>query len=536
MPETNQLSVMQCPKCGAPVEMVADEVKCSYCGTKLKHQHPQVQERVVERIVVQQAPAYEAPRYAPSRYVAPRRRGSALGSLFSVMLTTLIIGTVLYYIALSEGDISAITGKAFELPPYVYKNAVLLPRAEDAAQNFVVRATDLNASKTYVTAVDGATLSTLWKGPLLNKDTATQTPLLSANGFVYVVDQTTLMALDATSGAVTWQVSLATGLPVSCRPACLALYGHDVVALNKDGTLQSFDAESGKPAWSKRLNTTPPGILDAAGRVVVMDQTQQGGGDNVVLVIDPASGAVQKLTPACSIDNIRMTLATSDNMAVTSDGKALITVYSWSSLCIQRWDIASNKQVWSTIVSTQQMSVFFVTSENRLMTADAMFLTGDSGRTGWVASVDMKNGKVQRFDEDKRYKLTFQGVSAGILIVSAVPDYDNQTTELWGLDVATGERQWQYVLRTKGILPSWLTHLGIGGLAVVQCVRDEKTCSLDVLDVHTGVGSETLTLPRTQPYGNLDGASWSGNLGYITISGQVHVVDTASLAQHSVWP
>lgn len=526
------MTVMECPKCGAPVEMTGDEVVCGYCGTKFARPKPQAQERVIERVVIQQPVA--TPRYTP-----PAKTASPLGALIGTLVILGIIGFVIYYFLFSGGaggNLGSISKIGQNLSNYVMGNVVVMPKDNESAPDLLVRSEDLNAEKAYVTAISGADHSVLWKGPMLSKDASHSAPILAGDQLVYIIDGSTLMGLDNKTGALKWQVSLANSLPITCRDTCIEMIGSRLVVLTRDGTLQSYDALTGKPAWSQRLNSTPSGILNANDRVAVVDKTEQGSGDGVILLFDPATGAVQKLQPTCTIEGSKTGVNTSDAVTTSPDGKSLIILYSWTNICIQRWDVGTNKASWSTLGTQQNLALHFPSSATRLVTANSVFLTGDPGRTGWVAVVDMQSGKLQVFEQDKRYQLTLQAASGNMLIVSAVPNFDTETTELWGLDMSTGKRNWQYVLKAKGIFSGWETHLTGGGLALFQCVDNDPQCTFEVLDPQTGVSSGQAKIDNPSSHARLDASTWTSQQGLITLSGKLISLDLAKRTLAYSWP
>ena len=77
-----------------------------------------------------------------------------------------------------------------------------------------------------------------------------------------------------------WQATLAVEPNNSCE-RCLRAIGQQVAVLEKDSTVEVFDAQSGKPAWSTRLKQNPYGGLTVAGeRLVVLEE---GEGKDVLV-------------------------------------------------------------------------------------------------------------------------------------------------------------------------------------------------------------------------------------------------------------
>ncbi len=73
---------------------------------------------------------------------------------------------------------------------------------------------------------------------------------------VYLTDKERLLALRSGDGSVAWQTSLVAEPPSGC-PSCLQVVGARVIVLQKDGSLQGFDARSGALVWGMRLAELP---------------------------------------------------------------------------------------------------------------------------------------------------------------------------------------------------------------------------------------------------------------------------------------
>ncbi len=528
------MDVMQCPKCGAPVEMTGDAVTCSYCGTHLERPKPEVRERVIERVVT--VPEYrQAPAYRPA---TPNRAGAIAGSLFVVISLIAMIGGIAYFTGGSSGKKTLNNLVNDGLAPYVSGDAVSFAREDGGTPDVLVRAMDLKSEQVRVIDLDGQTQAERWESQPLSKEGGRTATILAAGDLVYINDQASVLALDGASGAVRWQVSLANALPATCDTGCFQILGGALVALTRDGTLQAFDAQTGKPLWSQRLNSTPSRFVTTGERVLVMDVDKQGSSNGITLLLDARSGATTlRLEPHCDDGMIKRTPSSSDQLMVSPDGKALYILYTWVKSCTQRYDLGNGELVWSNANATPEMwlpGVF--NNKSSLFTPDAIYLTSGTGGSGWVARIDTQTGQMSHFDPDKRYELSLEGVTSETLIVSARPEYDREQVELWGLDPSTGARRWQDVLKAHGSLSKWQAQLIPQGLALAQCVYDDAQCTFEVLSPESGVSSGQLKIDKEHAYAQFEHATWTGRLGLFIIGGKLYAVDLAKQVIAYQWP
>jgi outer membrane protein assembly factor BamB len=533
MANQHSIQVMQCPNCGAPVEMTGDGATCSYCGAKLQRQQPAervVRERIVERVIVR-----------PEPVVRSRRRGSPLSSVLAVLILLGVIG-VCVYIA-QKGNIAGLnlSGLNNILPPYVVGRALPLSLEGGKSPDLLLLTQDLTSETVRVADLKGAgdQRGLRWSGQPLSKEGGRAATLVANAGMIYVVDQASVIAYNVDAGAVVWQSSLANALNESCREKCLRLLGDHLVTLARDGTLQSFDARTGKPAWSKRLNDTAAQLLAAGDKPLVVDKREDSPAGVSVTLYDPASGAaVRRLAPACQTGFGFGGPIIADTFLTGADGQSLFIVSTWVSGCVQRWDLGTGKLAWETDIEDGAGWPNSFAQISTALSEDgaAVYVANTQSSAGALFALDARSGKYRKLLADQRYGLTVQAAQPGAVILSAVPDFDGEQTELWGVDPATGMRAWQRVLRTQGILAKWTAHLSGRGLVLVQCPRDDKQCSVEQLDPATGVSPGETKLDKPRDFQQLEAAEWSDRWAALTIGGRAYVLDLTNDTLYYAWP
>jgi outer membrane protein assembly factor BamB len=136
--------------------------------------------------------------------------------------------------------------------------------------------------------------------------------------------------------------------------------------------------------------------------------------------------------------------------------------------------------------------------------------------------------------EDKEYNLRPLARRDNVLIVLAAPTWDSQRQELWGLDVADGERRWQqslqaHDLRNGSSSGDWDWQLTPAGLVLVQVLRDDARLIVETLDPRTGASSarqETQLTDLHMP--SLYQPMWTEDTVYLKLDSDIYAFDLAT--------
>jgi outer membrane protein assembly factor BamB len=498
MSNPNDLHATTCPSCGAPITMGPVSGTCTFCGT------------VVERRGARfpSGPARRAPQAAP----APRGCALAIAALVSLLLIGAGLGFVLWRTPpVSRPPITVSTAVAVVVAQTAVSESGQ-PPAESQLGNIGTLSAivskdapfdDLlvylrNNDKLELALIDGASRQLRWRAPALS-DKADRGQMLVSESAVFATDQEQLRALSLRDGSVLWQTSLVAE-PVSPCEGCFALLGGKLLVLQKDGSLQAFDPQGGQLVWSKRLPNQPRRLpaVDGLLGVVVPGQGREAGR---IELLDPASGEVQrKLEPRCAADpSGRVNVWT--QILLGPDPKSFYVLLGPPARCLQRWDSGASKPAWETELEIDTVAVS-VGAKDYLVTAGHLFLLGSDNKT--VTVIDTATGKRRTLLDDQDYDKLPVLASDSMLVLKTAPKWDSGKQALWGVDIASGERRWQFAadggdFRPERLFGDWSAYLTPKGLLVLQAPREGKQLTADLLDLNTGVsgGRQTTELERS---------------------------------------
>jgi outer membrane protein assembly factor BamB len=527
MSGSSDIVVQECPNCGAPVDVGAGATRCTYCGTLLARTQPRP---VDERDAMPAPRRITRPTEGPAALPPLQRRIiSTMGSLMIVIVVFFTVAGVSYLVTERGG-----LGRAnSSLPPYVSSEAEP-DLASSVTPDLALVAIALPSEQIAVTYLDGATGRPRWTGQPLSKEGGRQTAIKIGDHFVYVVDGASLLALDRIKGSVAWQTSLANALPAGCEQNCFQRMGPHLLTMARDGTLQSFDAETGRPLWSRRLTGgSASRIVQAGAHLLVPDVVDEQSTGVGWLVLDPATGTVlRKLITQCSSGAWP---SRDDPILVAPDAATLDVFYGWTRRCAQRLDFRTGQLVQETTFDMSDHWPVGMPGTSLIMDRDTVYMADQISGKGTILAFATADQQLRTLIEEPQVKFETLAAQPGLVVVHAQPTYDSERNEIWGLDSESGRRLWQDVLLAKGFPQQWAVHLTPHGLSLVQCITDEKQCLVETLDPQTGVsrGQLKLQLPSQQ---GLSKATWTQDAAFLTISGRLYAVDLVSNKLRYVWP
>jgi outer membrane protein assembly factor BamB len=199
--------------------------------------------------------------------------------------------------------------------------------------------------------------------------------------------------------------------------------------------------------------------------------------------------------------------------------------------CAQQIDLASGKVNWTTAPAEGQVwpSAWFAFEV--LVSDQGVFFYEDNS----FSLIDAKTGELRFLFKEPRYRQVTPLVSQpGLVVTLAIPDYDSESKELWGIDTATGKKLWTYKMQAKSIIDPYDVRLTSAGLVVVQCLGDAKSSQWEVLDPLTGASQGVKQL-SDQNYNFLE-AAWTPTTAYLKIDNILYVVDAKTGAVAYTWP
>jgi outer membrane protein assembly factor BamB/uncharacterized Zn finger protein (UPF0148 family) len=560
MSNGSKIYEVKCPACGAPLTMTGERVTCDYCGAVLEREGPAAPEPAASP-KAQETPMIVIQTGYTS--VSSRRKSSGsacLSTLFTLVLIVGIFGVVGWFQFRSQlpvinnlADLSAQLANLGQLSQKITNSVtvssltrvILLPGNDQPSPDFLTYVYNSDAETYALTYVDAVSSTIRWQSPPLKEWYSAQ--VLPSAGVIYVNDETKLLALNQTDGRVLWQTSLADKLAPSCLD-CLKLLDSSLVALVQGGTVQGFNAQSGQLLWQKSLNFEPGSRLMPAGsQLIIFDRTQDNR-NNLMFVVDPASGeiAAELTIPECSGKMFDL-----HHPLLYDESRAQLYVISGDIIgpaCLQIWDIAGQKMsqeiVFEGLSLASDFSEFVSDQTKTLLAGDRLYIaahqavvSGDG--PGVVVSVNLADGTWQALAPTPDYKLIPLAVSDDLLLVRAIRTRGTERSELWALDSATDQPRWQYVIQAPrwykepGSEPAWDWHLSAAGLSVLQIYSDPDQMILETLNPQTGVSAGQKTIPLADNY--FTDIVWTNDAAWVALR-NIQKVDLKTSTLSYTWP
>ncbi len=546
---------VKCPNCGAPLPMSGQRVTCGYCGSVIERSQPDPPNAAPPRPPSQPQVVVIQSEYTAA---ATTRRKSGGCSCLWLLLVLLILSGGLGGLAwfrfpeltgqmLANFNLAEVSTRLANSVTISQVNRLfLLPGDHDGPPDLVTFAYPLSSGGNPVLVYKDALSSAVrWQSPQPIKEWYAA-KVVASPGLIYTNDETKLLALNRADGTLAWQAPLADKLVSSCIN-CFAWLGERVIALVQGGTVQAFEAQSGQERWRKRLNFESTSRIETLGeRLLIFDRTPDNR-QNLMLVTNPAAGEVvhEVTIPDCQGEGFDLfnPLAFNPNrpelyfMAGDIIGPA----------CLQVWDTQSwqmSRQVVFDGVALPSNFSDFVSEQAKLILLEGWLYFSGVQKTGGgdenvIVQVNPADEQWTVAARSKEYQLTALAVVGDTLLVRATRQRGTARDELWGVDPATGQPRWQYVLQAQrwykdsGAGPVWDWQLTPHGLAVLQISEEPDQLALDVLDPRSGVSTGQNTIPLSDAY--LTDIAWTPNTVWLVVR-QIYAVDLKSRSLISTWP
>lgn len=523
-----------CPSCGGNVNFAPyqNQTTCKFCGTLIERERPVeppppvVQSPVVQRPVTANPPL-------------PVRQTSGCLAVWVVVGLIVTIGIGFFVFAAAESG-----GQSIFSTVHAMDTALLVPAGDGQLAEVLLLTYNSDTEKRGLAYVSPISQTARWQNELFDQDTYSAA-MAAGEDLIYATDKMQLLAMQRENGQIAWQAALADEVSSSCQ-GCLQQVGQHLIALAKDGTLHSFDAQTGRVVWSQRLSGSPDRLSVIGDRLMIMDRAE---GDAYLSLIDPATGKeVQHLTPQCTAHSkdLSDSLDTYAPALIDREDQALYLFYGTFTACVQRWDVAHGKLLWQA--GLQDASFTIGDSIFPLMSSDSIFVNGRNR----LYAVSKKDGKSRELINDPDYEFVPWALHDNTLIVRAKRTRGSTRYEWWGVDIPSGKRLWQHPLEEAepldepdqmvGLIDQgdsgFTAHLTPAGLVTVLAQADPHQLILETLNPDTGtsVGQKKIDLNVNGSFYSVPSVlGWLKEMGYFIIESRLYVVDLAAGAATYIW-
>ncbi len=343
-----------------------------------------------------------------------------------------------------------------------------------------------------VALLDATTSQQLWSATPAS-ERITPDALAVVGQRIFVVTQTSLVALHLRDGSIDWQASLVADYSQSGNP--VKVLADRLLVRLRDGTTQAFDLNTGRTVWT--VKQPPPSTqLRAAGnvRVDIRHNDKKRRKPLEVFVSDVATGQERHVfAPRCSTHSIipANEPRPSGPALLSEDGNDLYLFYGFNRFCIDHWDLRSGKLVWQT--NRDKGFVDMSVRDLRILMDDGRIVyVGTDG----VYQIRRRDGEVAKIVDREQNKLVPTYLKDNLLVLAATASWDSfeckraKTCALWGVDLAKREVLWRYVLPKVGSFPSSSERFaGILTADALALVEDGQAGQIvfDRIDPATGV-------------------------------------------------
>jgi outer membrane protein assembly factor BamB len=478
---TDRFQIVKCPSCGAPLDLKPGHernFKCEFCGTTLQDQTSQEDEQtgVFPKLIIQTTTYSPPPMITYSGGdTSAGKAGRAVGCLVTIIVLATVIPIVIGVLGaagVTLGSIFAVfqgqqaiedllptgPGSILSTEPDIYSfgASVTLPSDNDTQADFVGVASLADDTHRLMYFDLEAEKAQRWQSEPLGDEASYVYNFFAANqSFVYFSVKTKLYAFNRANGTTAWQTTLPDEVTNICED-CLRVTGQRVVALTADGTLQAYDAQTGQPVWSVKLEEQPRQLLLLGSNPAVKDDRD----DHVSLFVYNAldGSLLHTIQPQC-VNNIfeddPQEPYLYDPMWAVPDGQSILFGFgTYEPYCIQKWDGVTGTMTWEALLATDEGASSLRPEEGVLVTETGLYLP--AYQELWF--VNLADGTYQRLVQNEDYDLTPLGVVQDTLITLAYRRVGTARNELWALN-ADGTVRWTFVPTSDDMMDNLLSEV-----------------------------------------------------------------------------
>ena len=125
---------------------------------------------------------------------------------------------------------------------------------------------------------------------------------------------------------------------------------------------------------------------------------------------------------------------------MVQDQRSYYLLYGfWEPGCFEKWDPVTSIRDWQTLLPEDLARG----DQDLLFSEDLVFLSKNNGNEIW--KVNLQTGDAQEISKNEDYYIQAVIVQNDILIVEADRIKGSNRFELWGIDLNTNQRIWQFI-------------------------------------------------------------------------------------------
>jgi outer membrane protein assembly factor BamB len=420
-----------------------------------------------------------------------------------------------------------------------YGPAVLLSPEQDGPADVVTQFYNGNDDNHLLGRVSTTQGKLLWQSSPFPKDSLADA-VLTDGKLVFVANQDNLLALCKEDGSQVWQIKMPDKLYYGS--SSLILKNDHLLAITQDRSLQAYNTQTGEQAWSRQLLGYDRDIRSMGSGVAILDYSTESSIYSLFL-LDPATGnEILKITPSCQAPNsLENDLDPDSGILYDESTNSLLLIYGSFDGCIQRFDLQTGQLIWQ--YTQDDAFAYFMSGFYPAITESGIYFNSEDS----LYTLDKQNGSVQLLLNNPDYEMTPLMLSGANLIVRARRTRGSERFELWGVNAASGARQWQLTLENSspldppnemvGLITSdgygWTFHSLATGFLLLNFQAEPNQLVLKSINPADGTVLAENTLALRSVSGDFYSApevvGWRGNLLYFLLETQVYVLDVSTL-------
>lgn len=484
--------------------------KCGTCGATLEDKYYKAPTQTVG-VSVADAMAQAGLDQAVLTAYATRaaRTASRAGRIVATLATVGVLGgtAVGAWGIYQSVDANLTAGGGFKM--YSFSNSALFPGEGDVSEIAVV--IDGPDQEHLIYADLGAEAPVRWNvslASLLPADASIPSyeRIVASPGQVLITYQDRVYAFDRTTGAALYQLDLKDSISNICDDCLRILPGNRAAALSSDGTLQVWDAATGRNGWSMRLRgEAPRQLLDVEGNpAAIVGQPGAGPGEPsaLVTVYSAADGSVvHTQAPRCDGEFFSRFISPYDHVVPLARGG-----YVWLGDCPQRWSAGATEADWVEVVPLDEAIGRPAFDNGRaLVHGEQLVAATDAGYT----MIDLGSGQLTNIARDEVTNATPIGVVGNMLVATEQSERGSRRWSVVGVDLTdpggqAAQASWEFALTgdpgEDGFITDveWIVGVVPAGVAVLAFDVDGAAgLRTQIVDPASGAASPATATPVT---------------------------------------